>query len=258
MGENIVLRTVDVRKQFDGLVAVDGVSVYLRDGETVGVIGPNGAGKTTLFNLLTGLYHPDSGKVLYYEQDITNLSSHHRVRLGIVRTFQLVSVLDSLTVLQNIMLARIRLDKGYKLKNFFLKDMLDSNQVNICMELLHAIGLDRNPNVKTSELPYGKKRELEIAMGLAMEPRVLLLDEPLAGMSVVEIEEVTTLIQRLRGRITILLVEHKVSSILDVIDRLYVMHEGRIVCEGEPTRVISDPVVRECYFGKGISRCFSS
>jgi branched-chain amino acid transport system ATP-binding protein len=246
----VVITTKGVTKQFDGLVAVNNVDFEIRDGDTVGIIGPNGAGKSTFFNLLTGLYIPDSGSIAYFGRDITKMPPYDRVDLGIVRTFQLVSVFDTLTVLENMMLARIRFDKTYGKNRFFLRNLLKSREVEGCIKSLDTIGIADKSDVKVSDLPYGKKRELEIAIALSMDPKLLLLDEPLAGMSMVEITEIMGIIRGLKSTLTIVLVEHKISKILDLVDTLYVMHEGQIICSGEPNAVICNPAVKECYFGR--------
>jgi len=246
----VVITTRGVTKQFDGLVATNNVDFEIRVGDTVGIIGPNGAGKSTFFNLLTGLYIPDAGSINYFGKDITKMPPYKRVGLGIVRTFQLVSVFDTMTVLENMMLARIRFDETYGKRRFFLRDLLKSREVDDCLKALDTFGIADKGHVKVSELPYGKKRELEIAIALSMNPRLLLLDEPLAGMSMVEIIEIMDIIRGLKSTLTIVLVEHKISKIIDLVDTLYVMHEGQIICSGEPNTVISDSKVKECYFGK--------
>jgi branched-chain amino acid transport system ATP-binding protein len=254
---DVIISTQGVRKEFNGLVAVNNVDYEIRENETAGIIGPNGAGKSTFFNLLTGYFIPDSGSITYYGQDVTRMPSYDRVGLGIVRTFQLVSVLDNLTVLENIMLARIRFDKSYRVRNrFFLRNLLKSNEVNLCMESLDSIGIADKARVKVSELSYGKKRELEIAIALSMNPKLLLLDEPLAGLRMFEINEIMGIIRSLKGRFTIVLVEHKISQIMDLVEKLHVMHEGQVICHGEPNRVICDPSVQECYFGKEDAVCY--
>lgn len=256
VSSDVVISTKGVTKKFDGLVAVNQVDFQIRQGETAGIIGPNGAGKSTFFNLLTGLYIPDSGNIIYYGRDITDIPPYERVDLGIIRTFQLVSVFDTLTVIENMMLARVRFDKKYKKTNFFLKKLLRSNEKETCMKALETIGIASKADILVSDLPYGKKRELEIAIALSMEPKLLLLDEPLAGMSMVEIIEIMDIIRALKSKFSIVLVEHKISKILDVVDVLYVMHEGQIICSGEPNRVICDPAVKECYFGKDNNVCY--
>ena len=254
---DIILQTKGIRKEFAGLVAVDNVDCTICENETIGVIGPNGAGKSTFFNLLTGYFFPEAGQIYYCGKDITRVQPYERVDLGIVRTFQLVSVFDTLSVLENVMLARIRFDKSYgKGNRFFLKGLLKSREKEYCLKALDTIGIADKADVMVSDLSYGKKRELEIAIALTMNPRVLLLDEPLAGLSMVEITEIVNIIRELRGTLTILLVEHKISKILDLVERLYVMHEGQVIICGDPNTVICDPAVKQCYFGKEDAVCY--
>ena len=254
---DIILQTKGIRKEFAGLVAVDNVDCTICENETIGVIGPNGAGKSTFFNLLTGYFIPEAGQIYYCGKDITRVQPYERVDLGIVRTFQLVSVFDTLSVLENVMLARIRFDKSYgKGNRFFLKGLLKSREKEYCLKALDTIGIADKADVMVSDLSYGKKRELEIAIALTMNPRVLLLDEPLAGLSMVEITEIVNIIRELRGTLTILLVEHKISKILDLVERLYVMHEGQVIICGDPNTVICDPAVKQCYFGKEDAVCY--
>jgi branched-chain amino acid transport system ATP-binding protein len=252
-----VITATNVRKEFNGLAAANGVEYSLEEYTTAGIIGPNGAGKSTFFNLLTGLYIPDGGTIKFFDRDITKMPAYDRVHLGLVRTFQLVSVFDTLTVLENMVLARVRFDKGLKKgSRFFLHNMLKSNQTDECLRALKKIDLEDKASVQVSDLSYGKKRELEIAIALSMNPVVLLLDEPLAGLSMFEIGEIIEIIKELKGTLTIVIVEHKISQILDVVERLDVMHEGKIICHGEPNTVICDPAVKECYFGKSDPVCY--
>ncbi len=254
---DIAIRTKGITKEFAGLVAVNNVDCEIRRNETVGVIGPNGAGKSTFFNLLTGYFIPESGRIDYFDKEITRVPPHERVALGIVRTFQLVSVFDTLTVLENMLLARVRFDGAYRRTDrFFLKSLSRSTQTVFCMEALDAIGIANKAHVKVSQLSYGKKRELEIAIAMTMDPTVLLLDEPLAGLSMVEITEIVNIIRGLKGKMTIVLVEHKISKVLDLVERLYVMHEGQVITCGEPNAVICDPAVKQCYFGKEDAVCY--
>ncbi len=254
---DIIISTKGVTKAFDGLVAVNNVDYAIRENETAGIIGPNGAGKSTFFNLLTGYFIPDTGVISFFGKDITRMPPYDRVSLGIVRTFQLVSVFDTLTVLENMLLARVKFDKRYEATTrFFLRNLLRSGEKDVCLEALASIGIAEKAHVKVSDLSYGKKRELEIAIALCMNPKLLLLDEPLAGLSMFEINEIMGIIRKLKGKLTIVLVEHKISQILDVVEKLHVMHEGQIICQGEPNAVICDPTVKQCYFGKEDAVCY--
>ena len=252
--EKIVLETTGLTKNFGGLTAVDGVDFQLQAGERVGIIGPNGAGKTTFFNLLTGLFFPSSGKILHVDQgteDITDVQPYQRVKMGIIRTFQLVSVFNSLKVLDNLVLSNVRFSKDYAVKRrFFFKNIHHPEIVEKCLKALTIMGLEGKSRVMTHELSYGDKRKLEIAIALSLDPRILLLDEPFSGLSDAEIEEVLTLIGKIREKFALVIIEHKISRIVDLVQRLSVMHEGKMIANGKPQEVLGDPRVREVYWGK--------
>lgn len=251
MSSSILLQTKGLTKRFNGLTAVHDVSFDLKEGEVAGIIGPNGAGKSTFFNLLTGLFPPSDGKILFMGKEITTVPPYGRVRMGLVRTFQLVSVFESLTALNNLVLAKIRFDKNYAPKRkFFFKDAHRAETVDACLEALQTVGIADRANVKTFELSYGDKRKLEIALALSLNPRILLLDEPLSGLSDVEISEVLDLIRLVKKNFTLILIEHKISRIVDLVGRLSVMHEGRLIAEGKPQEVLCDPQVRQVYWGR--------
>ena len=251
MPEEIILETRGVTKRFDGFAAVSGVDYRLREGESAGIIGPNGAGKTTFFNLLTGMFPPTEGTVLYRGADITGVPAHGRVRRGLVRTFQLVSVFDSLTVRENLVIALIRAGKEPAAPaRFFLADAWNGNLSELAAGALGTVGLREKSLWKTAELSYGDKRKLEIALALCLRPSILLLDEPFAGLSDVEIVEVLELIRRVREDFTLVIIEHKISRIVDLVSRLSVMHEGKLIAEGGPAEVLADPLVRQVYWGR--------
>ena len=258
MPNSTLLQTKGLTKRFNGLTAVDDVNFELKEGEVVGIIGPNGAGKSTFFNLLTGLFPPSEGKILFTGQEITAMPPYHRVRMGLVRTFQLVSVFESLTALNNLVLAKIRFDKNYAPKRkFFFKDAHHAETVDACLEALQTVGIADRADAKTFELSYGDKRKLEIALALSLNPRILLLDEPLSGLSDVEISEVLDLIRLVKKNFTLILIEHKISRIVDLVERLSVMHEGRLIAEGKPQEVLCDPLVRQVYWGREEVICSS-
>jgi branched-chain amino acid transport system ATP-binding protein len=240
MKDQTIIETKHATKEFSGLVAVDNVDFGMAKGEAVGIIGPNGAGKTTFFNLLTGLFPVSSGNIYFEGKDVTATPSYERVMMGIVRTFQLVSVFDSLTVAENLVLSRVRFGEEYASKGrFFLSSAQSRRIMDSGMESLHLLGIDGKAPLATAELSYGDKRKLEIAVALSMKPKILLLDEPFAGLSDSEITEVSVIIN-----------EHKISRILDIVERLCVMHEGRLIAQGVPGEVLEDPMVREVYWGK--------
>lgn len=251
MEKRNIIETKGVTIQFNGLVAVNGVDFSMKEGEAVGIIGSNGAGKTTFFNLLTGMFPPTSGAVFYDGQEITRVPPHKRVMMGMVRTFQLVSVFDSLTVVDNLILSvtRFRERQGPK-GGFFFADARHPSVLKTCEEALATMGIEDKANFMTSELSYGDKRKLEIAVALSLKPRILLLDEPFAGLGDLEIEEVSSIIRRVKESFSFIIIEHKISRIVDLVQRLSVMHEGRLIAEGVPAEVLRTPLVREVYWGK--------
>jgi len=244
-----LLVTSDLVKRFGGLVAVNGVNLSIEENETLGIIGPNGSGKTTFFNLLTGFFLPTSGKVIFQKRDITRLSPEKRVGMGIVRTFQLVSVFNSLQVWENLVPCVTWNSNSHHSFFKFLTSSA-SNAWDDAQEMLKLVGLEKHAHTITAELSYGDRRLLEIVLSLSLKPRLLLLDEPFSGLGDVEIMKVLSLLKTFKGKVTIAIIEHKISAIVDFIDRLSVMNEGRLICEGNPSDVLKDPVVNECYWGK--------
>jgi branched-chain amino acid transport system ATP-binding protein len=251
-----LISTRDLTKRFDGLVAVNCVNIQVEQGEVLGVIGPNGSGKTTLFNLFSGFFPPTEGSIQFLGRDISRLPPHRRVEMGMARTFQLVSVFDSLTVWENMVLSNIRFrEERRSFRNFYFAPARGNAVLNVCMESLEMVGLKDKTPTPTSELSYGDKRMLEIAIALSLRPKLLLLDEPLAGLSDHEINEVLNLIHRVKKHFTLVIIEHKISKIIELVNRLSVMNSGRLICEGEPDKVLCDPEVRECYWGKEEENC---
>jgi branched-chain amino acid transport system ATP-binding protein len=247
-GEIIAAR--NLTKRFGGLTAVDGISYSLYAGQAAGLIGPNGSGKTTFFNLLSGHFPPSAGSVFFEGQDITDLTPFHRVRLGMARTFQLVSVFSRLSAWENLVLPVVRFKEGEQgFRRFYLRSHSYRSLLEDCEQALAMVGLTSRAAAPTSELSYGDKRLLEIAMALALKPKLLLLDEPLAGLSDHEISEVMQIIFSLKGRLALIIIEHKISKITGLVESLCVMNEGRIICEGPADVVLTDPGVRECYWG---------
>jgi len=247
-----VLRAEGLSKHFGGLVAVNQVGFQIQPKESVGIIGPNGSGKTTLFNLLTGFFPPTRGRIHFFGKDITDLAPDQRVLQGMVRTFQLVSVFNSMTVWENLVLSSLRFHRESLSEWDFL--FAPANQESIrqsCFAAIKGVGLEKNWRTMTSELSYGSKRMLEIAIALSLKPKLLLLDEPLSGLSDLEIVEVLRILHQIKKDLTLIIIEHKLSKIVRLVDRLCVMNEGSFICEGEPDRVLNDQKVRECYWGKG-------
>ncbi len=246
----IVLETRGATARFGPFTAVDDATYTLREGETAGIIGPNGAGKSTFFNLITGFVAPAAGTVHLAGVDVTGRAPHQRVRQGLVRTFQLVSVFDALPVLDNLVLAAIRAEPSLaRGRRFLLGSSRRPELVRACAAALERVGLARKAELPAAELSYGDKRMLEIALALALRPRVLLLDEPFAGLSDVEIAEVLRLVKTIQGTLSIVIIEHKISHLLDLASRLSVMHGGRFIAEGKPSEVLEDATVRRVYWG---------
>lgn len=245
-----ILGTNGLTKQFEGLTAVNGINLEIGAREVVGVIGPNGSGKTTLFNLLSGFFHPSRGEVCFQGADITRLPAHKRVQMGMVRTFQLVSVFDSLTVWENLVLSSTRQLAGrMRITNFFFRAANNASIYENCLVALHQVGLEDKADYPTSSLSYGDKRMLEIAIGLSLQPKLFLLDEPFSGLSDHEIGLVLELLFRVKERLALVVIEHKISKILDLVKRLCVMNYGEMICDGDPQQVLCDPEVTECYWG---------
>jgi branched-chain amino acid transport system ATP-binding protein len=241
-----ILETMALRRVFGGLVAVQSVDFHLNPGEIRGIIGPNGAGKTTLVSMICGRVRPTSGRIVFQQRDITKLRADERVRLGIVYTFQLVSVFKSLTARENVIVAaQRRLLAG---PESYLR--LDHSAVaRHAQAALAEVGLHNADARPAGVLPYGHQRLLEIAMALALRPRVLALDEPTQGLAPHEVEALAALIRDMAGRVAVLLIEHNMSFVLDVSHSVTVMDRGGIIAQGTPQEVERDPLVQRVYLG---------
>ena len=250
-----MLKITGLGISFGGLRAVDNLNMTIEKGELYGLIGPNGAGKTTAFNLLTGVYKPDSGKVFLDGKDITGKSTIEINKTGIARTFQNIRLFKKLTVLDNVKAALhnhykystltgiLRLPKFYKLE----KQMTER-----AMELLKVFDLDTYADTLASNLPYGQQRKLEIARALATEPKLLLLDEPAAGMNPNETQELMDTIRLIRDKfdMTILLIEHDMRLVSGICEKLTVLNFGQVLAQGETSDVLNDPQVITAYLGE--------
>ena len=246
-----ILTAEGLSKHFGGLIAVNKVNFSIKKDEITGIIGPNGSGKTTLFNLLSGFFPPTEGRIFFFGDDITHVPPYQRVMKGMVRTFQLVSVFNSMTVWENLVLSGIRFRKKHTAPGrFFFSSTKNEEIWENCVKALKLVKLEGKALTPTSELSYGLKRTLEIGIALSLNPKLLLLDEPLSGLGDVEISEVLDLLHRIKKDLTLVIIEHKLSKIVNLVDRLCVMNEGNFICEGEPDHVLCDPSVRECYWGK--------
>ena len=243
-----MLEIRDVRKTFDGFLAVGGVSLAVRRGEIAAIIGPNGAGKTTLFNLITGHLRPDSGIVLLEGRDITGLAPHDVCRLGMGRSFQRTNIFPRLTVFQNVQAAFIS-HRGRGLDLFGRVDRLFQEETEA---VLASLGLLDRAGEMSGFLSHGAQKQLELGIALASEPSLLLLDEPTAGMSATETRETILLVERIahdRG-LTLLFTEHDMAVVFSIAQRITVLHQGRVIAEGAPAEVRTDPEVRRVYLGE--------
>lgn len=246
-----IVKAINVTKRFGELVAVNRVTYQLREFEVAGIVGSNGAGKTTLFNLLTGYYAPDEGSIEYCGQDVTRASPLKRIELGMMRTFQLTSTFDNLTATDNLVLAFFRARRRPSLLSTLTAVRRQHRTEPAIVEVLEVFELHHARDHLVRHLSLGEKRRLEIAMAVLTEPRVLLLDEPLAGLSEAEIKRVLAVLRKHVGTQTILIVEHKISQVADFLERLTVMHEGRIIADGSYAETLMDPEVRKSYWQIG-------
>lgn len=243
-----IIRTEKITKIFGKMVAVDHVDYVLHENEIAGIIGSNGAGKTTFFNLITGYYTPEEGTVTYKGKDITALPAQKRVSLGMMRTFQLTSTFDNLTVIDNLVLSFFRAHKKHSLYNLFFTPRnrhRNNEKIEACLE---TFDLQSVAQRQVMHLALGEKRRLEIAMSILAEPKVLLLDEPLAGLSETEIHDVLDVLRQAIGMRTILIVEHKISKVENFLERLTVMHDGKIIADGTCEECLRAPEVRKSYW----------
>ena len=245
----IILETEDLTKEFAGFVAVNGVNLQIERGTIHALIGPNGAGKTTCFNLLTKFLQPTRGRIVFKGRDITSLAPADVARLGVVRSFQISAVFPHLSVLENVRIALQR-QRGGSFDFWRSKRVLDGLN-DRALELISDVGLSDVVQVAAVELPYGRKRALEIATTLALNPEMLLLDEPTAGMGHEDIERIATLIKTVAVDRTVLMVEHNLSVVANLSHRITVLTRGRILAEGDYKSVSNNPEVREAYMGVG-------
>ena len=248
-GDLTMIKTEGITKNFGDFVAVDHIDFTIQKDETVGIIGPNGAGKTTFLNMITGYYLPDHGVIWYEGKDITRFSPEKRVSVGIVRTFQLVRVFDNLKVYDNLALSYYRKKQGKPLPLSIFFSNFDHPHIHHSVnESLEMFELGHITQEMVGNLSLGNKRRLEIAMAFIADPKVVALDEPFSGLGDLEIAEILGVFQKYSHNKTILIVEHKVSKLIGFVNRLAVMHEGKIVATGPPEKTLEDPEVRRVYW----------
>jgi branched-chain amino acid transport system ATP-binding protein len=242
-----ILETSGLTREFSGFVAVDSVDLRVRQGTIHALIGPNGAGKTTCFNLLTSFLPPTRGKIVFKGRDITGMRPAMVARLGLVRSFQISAVFPHLTALENVRLALQRA-RGASF-DFWRSEAVLRTYDDRAHELLFDVGLSQAVNTTVVNLPYGQKRALEIATTLALDPEMMLLDEPTAGMAHGDVDRIVDLIRRIRTNRTILMVEHNLSVVEGLCDRITVLTRGRVLAEGDYATVSKNPEVIAAYLG---------
>lgn len=247
MSDDVILKTSHLTKEFKGFTAVSDVNLSVRRGSIHALIGPNGAGKTTCFNLLTKFLVPTSGSIVFNGTDITNEQPAQIARRGVIRSFQISAVFPHLTLMENV---RLGLQRKLGTSFHFWRSQSSLNQLNDrAVQLLAEVGLEEMADEVTVNLPYGRKRALEIATTLAMDPKLMLLDEPTQGMGSEDVDMITQLIKKVAASRTILMVEHNMGVVGKIADTITVLQFGQVIAEGEYDVVSRDPQVLEAYMG---------
>ena len=242
------IKTENLSKSFGALRAVNDVSLAIEAGSLHSIIGPNGAGKTTLFNLLTGTFPPTSGRIIFDGKDITGTPAHRVAHLGLARSYQRTTVFPALSLLDNVWVAAFATTRSWS--GLLWKNTNDFSSVKEkALQALKDVGLEHKADHPARQISHGEQRQLELAIALAAAPRVLLLDEPAAGLSPEETRRMVALVRTLKGRYTIVLIEHKIDIVMTMSDRISVMHFGSVIAEGSPTEIQRNAEVRRAYLG---------
>ena len=246
MTDRILLRTEQLSRSFGSLLAVDRVDVSVREGELRSIIGPNGAGKTTFFRLISGEMAPTAGRIWLRDRDVTGLPQHAISRLGVAKSYQITNIFPHLTVFENV---RVAAQGHARVFDFWSRAAALPGPRARAEELLATMGLGAKAGLLAAHLSHGEKRHLELAIALASDPALLLLDEPTAGMSPEETDETMRLIKRLAAGRTIVLVEHKMKLVMNVSDRITVLHQGQVLADGTPGEIRANELVQRTYLG---------
>ncbi|MQA81833.1 MAG: ATP-binding cassette domain-containing protein [Streptosporangiales bacterium] len=246
-----LLEAEGLRRSFDGVTAVNDVSLTISHGQIVGLVGPNGSGKSTIFNLLTGFLRPDEGSIVFAGEDITHAKPHRIARKGIARAFQSSVVFEDLTVYENVLVAVCAQRPANPLRRALLPVRARTGDTARARAVIDMVGLHEHAGVQAGSLPYGLKKALGVTVALATEPRLLAVDEPAAGMTEAETEALTAIIRRIRERgVSVIITEHRVSMIEALCDHVVALHDGRMIAEGTPAQVFADPLVQEAFLGQ--------
>ncbi len=246
-----ILRVEDLHKRFGGVVATDGVSLAVARGEVHALIGPNGAGKTTLVHQLSGALRPDRGRVAFDGTDVTAMAFHDRVRIGLARSYQITSIFRKFSVLENMVLP-VQARSGSSL-SFWRPRAAEAALFDEARRVLAAVGLAGREGVAAGTLAHGEQRQLEVGLALATNPRLLLLDEPMAGMGPEDSERMIGLVAGLKGSISVLLVEHDMDAVFRLADRISVLVSGRVIASGPPAAIRANEEVKRAYLGEEVA-----